>query len=159
MVSLAKAKLEWLFFITGIILFGIISLFFSPYQDLYTQDNTYFVMWRSHIGISFLIVFLFFAFFYFIFKRINRPLNKVLGIVHYLLTLISLATFITLLQGYPIDGPRRYYRFDVPGQPEQITNPNSLLTLCAIVFLTGQLLFLINLVLTLARKRHWKDAR
>ena len=144
----SKIRLDLLFAITGTILFLLVSFLFSSALDINFRD-TYFVLAPFHAGFLILILFLFFGMFHFIFLQLKRPLRRSLGLVHYAVTTITILIFIFS----PVIIPNVHHRFNPENEAFSSLNAiNLIITLAFISCVLVQVIFLINLCLTIFYK-------
>ena len=135
-----------MFAFTGALLFLIEYFAYSTALDLNFHD-TYFVVARLHVGLLLLVQFSFLGLCYFVFKRINRPLNRSLGLIHYFVTAFTVL-FFALGPLFLVNVPRRAYE----PSDAYLQFINIAVTIIAILFLVAQALFVLNIALSIFRK-------
>ena len=137
-------RIDFLFCSTGLIILAIGFTFFTSTLDVNIHD-TYLVIEQTHITLTLAFTFFLISLIYFSFIKFSKPLRHRLGQIHYVTTTLTLLIFIfpptSLFQ------PRRYTpdtnlfdkRFDI----------NEFLVIVSLSFLLGQLVFIVNIFLTL----------
>jgi cytochrome c oxidase subunit 1 len=143
-----KPRIDLLFVVTGVLIFLIAFLVYPSGIDLNVHD-TYFVIANLHIAFVLLLLFLFLGFVYFIFQRMNRPLKRVPGFIHYFISTFTVLVF-TLSPLLVNHAPRRYN----PSDPvyENLHVINLIITISAILFLIAQAVFLYNILRSIFKK-------
>lgn len=145
---------DFLFSITGILLLVCGLLFFHSKSDIVLHD-TYFVFTQSYISVAIFLLFLIFGSIYFIFLKLNRQLKKGLGLTHWFISTVTILSIIFLFMFHSVEMPKRYYSSgeDINQTIRMTNNINALITVCVLVFALGQLLFLLNILLSLTKSR------
>ena len=141
-----------LFVVTAFLYLAAGFIFFPATTDVVLHD-TYFVVSQKHIIVLYFMMFLFFAIIYLAFLKFTRPLGNLLGIAHYILTACTVTVIPVLPQFYFQSMTRRFYTSDEITSVGLANNLNVLITICAFGFALAQLLLLINIVLSLIRKK------
>lgn len=137
-----------LFSITGLLILLIGVLFFRSTFDLAIHD-TYIVISQTHIAIALCALFFFFSLLYYIFKKLNRPLYRKLGLMHYFLTILPLVT-TCIINSLP--SRNRAYE-NMSEEMENMGKFNIIISISVLLCLLGQLLFVANIIATLFRKK------
>ncbi|UKN00197.1 hypothetical protein K6119_07980 [Paracrocinitomix mangrovi] len=130
------------------------SLFTGATFDIALHD-TYVVIpnWHIFIVLSFLFG-LYFIVAYLLYKN-SRAMRKVLGLIHWSITVLGLITSALLVKNIINETPRRYYDYSVYDPENTYSNStdlNYVLGIVLIITLIAQLLFVLNLVLALTKK-------
>lgn len=138
---------EYLFPITGLLL--VTGSWMIPSHPLtLSLHNTYFVIGPEVVGellcLHYMLVFLAYR----LLRYFRRPLHRGLGFIQYTLSTVSLITMIIL---FHTTAAMRSY------QTSSIIN--EVLSVATLVFLFTHLLFIVNVLMTLLRKKTMPDAR
>ncbi|HET6990527.1 MAG TPA: cbb3-type cytochrome c oxidase subunit I [Bacteroidia bacterium] len=137
------------FGLTGLLIFIPIEIMRHSAFDFNIHD-TYFVVSSWHVSMAVFFIFQFFAFIYYGFAKMFRPLGKKLAGLHYGLTTLTIVLFFIL--PYLMNGlPRRITPED--GMMNSMKTINLLITINALLFVSAQLLFFINVGITIFKKR------
>jgi|SRR3954462_8545380 len=144
-------ELDFLFLLTAL----LVSVFYlsvaNPTLDIAIHD-TYLVICKEHVSIALSLPFLFFALIYFLFKKANKPLYKILGIVHYIMTIsFFLAILIALFIHFHFYKSIAYRHYIT--EIEYSEKINIFYACAAIISIFGQFVLIINIIATLFRKR------
>src|ERR1044072_160227 len=138
------------FGLTGLLIFIVREICRLSPVNINIHD-TYFVVPSYHISLVVFFIFQFFAFAYYGFGKLNRPLEKRLGYFHYGLTTVTIVSFFIL--------PHLITNLPWRITPEYSVLMNSmrtinlLITTSVLLFIAAQLLFLINIAITIFKKR------
>jgi cytochrome c oxidase subunit 1 len=143
---------------------GVIALFGSggfgglflgnATADMQLHD-TYFVVGHFHMMIGGVTLLATFAGLYFWFpKMFGRAMSEPLGKIHFWLTFAPFFTIFFMQHFLGLQGmPRRYYAFSTYEFLQPTLGQNRIISLVAIALITGQAVFLVNFVWSLARGR------
>jgi heme/copper-type cytochrome/quinol oxidase subunit 1 len=139
---------DFLFTITGGLILLIGQFFSNSILDIAIHD-TYLLISYMHVAIILCASFLFFAFIYFILKKVNKPLYSVLGWTHYCLTVLPLlsATVINFT-------PNRH--FANQNFNEEMANAeryNVIIVISVLLCILGQFLFVVNIIASLLKRK------
>ncbi|MGD8329459.1 MAG: cbb3-type cytochrome c oxidase subunit I [Acidobacteriota bacterium] len=123
--------------------------------DMQLHD-TYFVVGHFHLMIGGVTLLGSFAAIYFWFpKMFGRTMNETLGKLHFWFTLIPFFTVFFMQHFQGLQGaPRRYFGFMNYQYLEATRNTNWFISMAAFTLIAGQVLFLINFVTSLVKKKH-----
>ncbi len=114
--------------------------------------DTYFVSAKSHIWLSLALLFILFTGISLTFELLRKPMNSILSVIHYLLTMGCLVSICFILQK---SEPKRYYDYSVYDDFNQTTSDygatNSLVLILYILF-AAQFIFILNVILSIFRK-------
>jgi len=130
------------------------AIFGTSTLDIQLHD-TYFVIARVHLIGFFALLFLAFAGVYFVFSKMTgRTMNEAMGYIHFALTLIS-AYFLCWPYNYTsLAGmPRRYLDYSNWVSLDGFLGVNHFTTQAMILLVCGQVVFVANLVWSLAKGR------
>jgi cytochrome c oxidase subunit 1 len=147
------------YFALGLIAFFGVGGFGGLFLGNATADiqlhDTYFVVGHFHFMIGGVTLLATFAAVYFWFpKMFGRRLGETLGKLHFWFTLVPFYTIFLSQHFIGLAGmPRRYYAFVDYEFLKPVAHWNVLISTAAFVLGAGQLLFLGNVVWTLARRR------
>jgi cytochrome c oxidase subunit I len=136
-------------FVTG----GLSGIFLGqPALDLYFHD-TYFVVGHFHMIMGVAAIFGMFAgTFYWFPKMFGRMMNETLGKIHFYLTFIGVYAVFTPMHFLGIAGnPRRYADFTNFDFMGKLMPVHTFMTWSAIFTATVQIIFVINLVWSMAK--------
>jgi len=141
-------RTEYLFAFTGIVILILGLLFYHSTFDIAIHD-TYFVIGHSVVAMILFSFCLFFASVYFLFRSAHKPLQNILGFIHYLFTFLPLIIPVLINTS-----PHRYH----PGDDMSaiMEDDNKLIIFLAIAIVLcgfGQAIFLINIIAALFRKK------
>lgn len=142
---------DYLFLISGVLI--AVFRFISGYLPLDLPfRNTFFVVHSLPVTLAFLVLFVFFALPYTLFKKANNPLSLIAGWVHYFLTMLP---FLLIISIHPI--LRWYYSDDGTIAETDSHSIYLMMEVTLILFTIGQFVFFVNLsvgLLKLIRKRN-----
>jgi len=115
--------------------------------------DTYFVVGHFHMmigGVTLMATFG--ALHYWFPKMFGRMMNETLGRVHFWLTFTPFFLIFFMQHFLGIEGaPRRYYAFTAYDFLKETRLQNLIISVCAMVLISGQLLFLVNFIWSLFR--------
>jgi len=142
-----------LFFLSAIAFLVASVLVGNSALDIPMHD-VYFVIAKWQLYIFVMVILIIIATIYSVFNRHGKPLNKVLGISHFVGTAIPFAV-IFFLMSIVLDQhvPRRFYSFDAYPTDDVYSDLNKFITIAVLVFFAAQLLFIANIFLTLFRRK------
>ncbi len=122
--------------------------------DMQLHD-TYFVVGHFHMMIGGVTMLATFAAIYFWFpKMFGRLMNDGLGKLHFWLTFVPFFTIFFMQHFLGLQGaPRRYYAFTAYDYLQKTRGQNLVISIAAMVLLSGQLVFLANYVWSLFKGR------
>jgi heme/copper-type cytochrome/quinol oxidase subunit 1 len=135
----------FLFAISGIFIIILLSYSSKGEIDIPIHD-TYFVIDKLHFSFILGAPFFFIAFFYFLFEKLNMPLYKTPGFIHYGATVLFV---MIIFFPMPI---LRYY----PNSNEIFTSNerlNTIVTGAFILSILAQFIFVINIFASLFKNR------
>jgi heme/copper-type cytochrome/quinol oxidase subunit 1 len=152
MMTLRKyTRTGYLFFLTGLLIF-IYGLMYSHNTTInIIIHDTYFVIANFHVTTALSIIFTSFAFVYFLFYKISRRLVRVLGILHYFFSILPLIVAFVCRNISMVQS--RYHSNE--NWSEEM-NPSKFIIAAVIVLLIcllGQILFVVNIIISLIRKK------
>ncbi len=128
------------------------ALVFGSGAELDIQlHDTYFVFAQYHALIVLALVLSFCAFVYYLLQKVTgKKINEAMGQLHFWLTTMG---FMLLLFPFSIMGswPRRYYSFD---NYEPFKFAQDVARIMLIFIVVAQLFFVINVIITLLRRRN-----
>ncbi len=130
-------------FVTG----GLSGLFLAqPSLDLYLHD-TYFVVAHFHLIMGVAAIFGIFSATYFWFpKMFGRMMNETIGKIHFWITFIGVYSIFMPMHFLGLAGhPRRYSDTSGVNFLAPLHSVHYFITICAMITITAQLLFLFNL--------------
>jgi cytochrome c oxidase subunit 1 len=162
LASLWGAKLElrppMLFALSVIALFGsggLGGLFLGNSTADMQLHDTYFVVGHFHMMIGGVTLMATFAAVYFWFpKMFGRMMNEALAKLHFWLTFAPFFIIFFMQHFLGLQGaPRRYYAFTAYDYLQKTRGENLIISIAAMVLISGQLLFLVNFVWSLFRGR------
>ena len=162
LASLWGAKLElrppMLFALGVIALFGsggLGGLFLGNSTADMQLHDTYFVVGHFHMMIGGVTLMATFAAVYFWFpKMFGRMMNEALAKVHFWFTFVPFFIIFFMQHFVGLQGaPRRYYAFTAYDYLQKTRGENLIISIAAMVLISGQLLFLANFVWSLFRGR------
>lgn len=148
-------KKAYLIYGLSSLVFFILSIFSDGTIEIANHD-TFLILANSHlfIGLGFLFIFYFLV--SFIFSREHAPFNGFLVFIHWFLSVSGIAALPTIYQKILIEKPVRYYDYSVyDTTPINGNNSdlNHLLLIVLLITMIVQLLFFINLIVSLVRKK------
>lgn len=119
--------------------------------------DTYFVVAHHHLVLATALFCLGCAVIYWAFSRIlRRPLNRVLGLLHAVLTCVGLLSiYFPVCMISATTAPRRYYEytdFEPMESSGSIVNIDLVVKCLAGSFILGQMVLLVNVIRTLVRR-------
>lgn len=131
---------------------GLLALFIhSNSLDIAIHD-TYFVIPESHLWLGLTLLFILFFGISLTFELLRKPMNRILSVIHYLITIGCLVSIYLILQK---SAPKRYYDYSVYDDFDQTATDyewtNSLVLILFILF-AAQFIFILNLLLSLFKK-------
>lgn len=138
------------------LIFGFLYAGSDSALDISIHD-TYFVISINHLLIVIACFFLFFTFCSWAQEHFNRKPNKILFLLHYLITIIGLLAIGMSLFSISTQTPQRYYQdysaYDL-FEPQSFveSNYNNLFMILLTIGI-AQLLFFINIVIALYKNR------
>jgi cytochrome c oxidase subunit 1 len=138
-----------LFAVTGFLLFVVSEVLRFSALDINFHD-TYFVVSHWHISMAVFFVFSIFTFIYYAFAKMFRPLGKGLGYFHYVLSTFGITLFLVLPSF--MKGISKRFIPDEHGI-SSIELLNLFITITALLFILAQLLFFINIGMTIFKKK------
>jgi cytochrome c oxidase subunit 1 len=162
LASLWGAKLElktpMLFALGVIALFGsggFGGLFLGNATADMQLHDTYFVVGHFHLMIGGVTLLASFAAIYFWFpKMFGRMMGETLGRLHFWFTFVPFFTIFFMQHFLGLQGaPRRYYAFTAYDYLRETRGQNLVISIAAMVLISGQLLFLVNFVWSLFKGR------
>ena len=117
--------------------------------------DTYFVVGHFHLMIGGVTLLGSFAAIYFWFpKMFGRTMNETLGKAHFWFTLIPFFTVFFMQHFQGLQGaPRRYFGFMSYEYLQETRDTNWLISMAAFTLIAGQVLFLVNFIMSLAKKK------
>jgi heme/copper-type cytochrome/quinol oxidase subunit 1 len=142
-------RIDRLFAITGLLILLLGAGYTSSSFDLVIHD-TYFVISYFHIGIVVSSLFMLLSLVYFLLIRAGKLPVKILSGIHY---------FFTLLPGlglliFRIGRVDRYVAgSNMSEEMENWGRVNTIFSVCVLLCLLGQVIFLVNIFIALLRKR------
>ncbi len=145
---------QLIYFLVGII-FILTSFSTSESLDIAVND-TYYVIAKRHIYIELGFAFIVFAGIIWTFKRINRSLNKTVLLIHFLITTVTMISFVGLV--FLIierSMPKRYTDYSVYDEFNSTSTDfdlNFWLMVVLIVGVLAQVLFVVNMVLSFFKR-------
>lgn len=130
-----------------ILLFGFLN---SQSTLNVNKHDTYFVIASFHVALFLCGIFLLLAIIYYAFLRCKIPLYKGLGITHFLMSIIPV-----LVIQYIVRAPmaHRVYQH-MSDEMSNLGKVNAMISISVLFGIIGQLLFLINIIVTLLRKNN-----
>ncbi len=135
---------DTLFALTGLLVLILGLLFFRSSASIAVHD-TYIIISQTYLvfGLAFLMFLI--SYIYFFFRKHARALRNRLGQIHFVTTTIPLVVMI-----FPPTELFRPDRYAADSKPfNNDFDMNSFLAGVGIVFILGQVLFIINIILTL----------
>ena len=116
--------------------------------------DSYFVTTYSDFTVLLSTPFLLFFFIYFIFILLRRPLKRILGLIHFIMTSLSLSLILIGVTLFPIAGPpRRYYPGDDSILDFHFFDINTFIVVAFFLLIVGQIIFVINLFWTILGRK------
>lgn len=141
---LSTFRTDLLFSIVGFCI--LIIGFMQPGGLITLQFNEHYLSFNNrHIFILTSIVFFAFALVYFLFLNAEKKLNQTMGIIHLLMTFLSLFLF------YLIISNREPNQTTVSNLLDQSTLSGKIILFSFIVFLCGKLILLLNIIFSLKK--------
>ena len=134
---------------TGVLFLLFDLLVFSSSLDINIHD-TYFVLPSFHVTIFHLLVYGFFGFCYWGFQFIRRSLGRTLSLFHYFITTLAILIF-ALSSFFVIKSPVIFSQ-DKISIFSSIEFLNFVITSAAILLLFAQIIFILNICLSIFRK-------
>jgi cytochrome c oxidase subunit 1 len=138
-----------LFGFTGLAIFILSEISRHSTYD-FNMHDTYLVVPSWHVSLIVFFLFSFFGFVYYGFAKLYRPLGKKLSRVHYCITTLTVLLFFIL----------PYFMNGLPGRissrdswTDSMEVLNVFITVSFLLFVSAQLLFLINIGMTIFRKK------
>jgi cytochrome c oxidase subunit 1 len=143
---------------------GVIALFGSggfgglflgnATADMQLHD-TYFVVGHFHMMIGGVTMLATFGAIYFWFpKMFGRTMNEALGTLHFWFTFVPFFTIFFMQHFLGLQGaPRRYYAFTAYDYLQKTRGQNLVISIAAMVLISGQLVFLVNFMWSLFKGR------
>jgi cytochrome c oxidase subunit 1 len=134
---------------------GLGGLFLGNATADMQLHDTYFVVGHFHMMIGGVTLLATFGAIYFWFpKMFGRMTNEVLGKLHFWLTFVPFFTIFLMQHFLGLQGaPRRYYAFTAYDYLQKTRGQNLVISLAAMLLISGQLVFLLNFVWSLFRGR------
>jgi len=122
--------------------------------DIQLHD-TYFVIAHVHLIFFFALLFLAFAAVYFVFPKVTgRTMNAAMGYIHFALTLIAVYFLCWPFNYTGLAGmPRRYLDYSNGVSLDEFSGTNHFAMQAMILLVCGQVVFVANLVWSLAKGR------
>lgn len=149
-------RTDVLFALSGILFLILGFIYLSLLKDSTLDINvhdTYFVTSYTHVFTYLSIPFFLFALVYFLFVLFKRPLGKILGFLHFVLSILFLFTVFFSNSVFLSGVPRRYYTNSHAVFYDSLVDLNQFIFIVSIAFVIAQLLLLINIIWTLVRPR------
>jgi heme/copper-type cytochrome/quinol oxidase subunit 1 len=142
------------FFLTSIpflILQAIFSIIWRTPSVPLSFHNTFYVISNSKILFLLAFFFVFIGIIYFVMEKMERQLHKLLNIVHYFITIISILILIfgMVISGFFVES----YNTDVKAQLFDYKTLNKYILISGFLLLFGQLIFITNCMFGLFRRR------
>ncbi|MGB7218025.1 MAG: cbb3-type cytochrome c oxidase subunit I [Vicinamibacterales bacterium] len=162
LASLWGAKLQlrtaMLFALSTLALFGsggFGGLFLGNATADMQLHDTYFVVGHFHMMIGGVTMMATFAAIYFWFpKMFGRTMNETLGKAHFWFTFAPFFIIFFMQHFVGLQGaPRRYYAFTAFDYLQKTRGPNLVISITAMVLISGQLIFLTNFLWSLVKGR------
>ena len=162
LASLWGAKLQlrtaMLFALSTLALFGsggFGGLFLGNATADMQLHDTYFVVGHFHMMIGGVTMMATFAAIYFWFpKMFGRTMNETLGKAHFWFTFAPFFIIFFMQHFVGLQGaPRRYYAFTAFDYLQKTRGPNLVISITAMVLISGQLIFLVNFLWSLVKGR------
>ena len=135
-------------------LFGIVALTSSSTIDIPMHD-VYFVISVSQIFTILTSAFAVFFLVSFLMYKLDKPMRTKLGLAHWILSVIGIVVLIYIIWN-AINGESKYYDYSVMNTNQiayESEFQSNLLYLIALSVLTAQVLFLINIVVSLTKPK------
>jgi heme/copper-type cytochrome/quinol oxidase subunit 1 len=138
----------FLFFCTAVLILIVGMLFFRGVFNVNIHD-TYIFIDQVHITLLLTVSFLIVSGIYFSFSKCSKPLNPFFGNLHYLTTMLSLIVFV-----FPPTCLFEVKRYSAQSRPfANEFDINDLLAIFGLLFILAQLIFIINIVCSLLRRK------
>ncbi len=153
-----RTSVPMLFALAVIALFGsggLGGLFLGNATADMQLHDTYFVVGHFHMMIGGVTLMATFAAIYYWFpKMFGRLTSPLLGRIHFWMTFVPFFTIFFMQHFLGIEGaPRRYYAFTAFDYLKHTRGENLVISIAAMVLLSGQLVFLVNFLWSLVRGR------
>jgi heme/copper-type cytochrome/quinol oxidase subunit 1 len=139
---------EFLFLITGLLIVAYRLLFVHEPLDIAIHD-TYILVDSLHITFLVTILFVILSFPYTLLREANKPLSKTGGWLHYILTMAPLLAFILAL---PIT-IQYNSNHSFSENMQYAEKYNILMTVSCMLCVLGQLVFLVNILVSLFKRK------
>jgi len=152
-LRLTPAMVFALGFVATFIIGGLGGVFLGNAVNDILLHDTYFVVGHFHIvmGVSALLA-MFAAIYHWFPKMFGRMMNRTLGYIHFLFTIIpALLVFVPMHHMGMAGVPRRYYSFQSFDYLAQWQDINVFITIAAIIGFSGQLIFFYNFFYSMFR--------
>ena len=134
------------------LIFGSLALFdHSDSLDISIYE-TYFVIAKSHLWMILMLLFVLFTGISLTFRLLQKQMNWLLSIIHYLLTLGCIINICLIVQK---SQPTRYYDYSVYQDFNQTAFDYQLTTsmnLILYIFFAAQIIFMLNVILSTFKK-------
>ena len=134
---------------------GLGGLFLGNATADMQLHDTYFVVGHFHLMIGGVTLLSTFAAIYFWFpKMFGRLMNETLGKLHFWFTFLPFFSVFFMQHFLGLEGaPRRYYAFTAVDFLKHTSTENLVISVAALILVAGQVLFFLNVVLSLFRGR------
>lgn len=133
----------------------LLSFFTGSTFDIQIHD-TYIVIANWHIFILLAFLFgLYFIIAFLLYKK-SRPMNKVLGAIHWLISIVGLITCAFLANSIINDKPTRYFDYSIYESDNTYSHSldlNYMFGVVILILLITQLLYFTNFVLALIKPK------
>ncbi len=152
-LRLTPAMVFALGFVATFIIGGLGGIFLGNAVNDIMLHDTYFVVGHFHVvmGVSALLA-MFAAIYHWFPKMFGRMMNRTLGYIHFLFTMIpALLVFVPMHHMGMAGVPRRYYSFQSFDFLAQWQDINVFITIAAIIGFSGQLIFFYNFFYSMFR--------
>lgn len=144
-------RIDFLFAITGLVVLLVGCLFFDSPFNINIHD-TQFSSSHAHISILLFLIFLIFALIYGALIKFERRLVKGLNVTHYFLTITPCLAIITI-QFIQVKLNRYIASEHMSEEMDNMTNLYIVFSMSVLLFLLGQVLFIVNIAISLIRKK------
>lgn len=148
-----KLSPEFIYGLTGLILL-ITGYVVQGTIDIATHD-TYFVFANSQVFILFSLMFVFYSIVSLVFQKMRKPFNRLLFLIHYLITIIGFGWIIYLVMT-PDTPVRQFTDFSIDKDLEAGVVQDDSLQWIALIFifvLLAQIVFIVNMIRSLLQQR------
>jgi hypothetical protein len=140
-------KLEFVFFLTGFFIFIYRSLFIHTNLDI-NYHGSVINLNSLTVTVIFMTLFAFLGLPYLILRNIGTPMYKIMGWMHYLLTMLP---WLVIAMVHPLVAVF-FTGENINTIDADIYKYSTVMIVAVLLFMSGQLVFFLNIILTLFRR-------